>query len=1152
LIVAEYFNLSDALGWIDAGSGASSTTASTTPAPGGMATIYAIDLIFVGANQAASNVTWTAGSGYTLRGNIGSATNMAMAIEDQVVFTTDTYSPSFTMSAAAVWTSIGVALVSVNNMVQVTANQYDGGADGGDGNLTQQTQYASATDTRVTSFGYDFRDRRTSMTDALGGYTAYTFDNLSRLTETQRYTASGGTLIAQNGTNFDDRNRPYQQLVYAVDPSSGTVGNALIGNSWYDESGNLLQQIKPGDGQVFTKSTYNGVGWVTASYRGYNPSGTSYSQAGTLTNDVILEQTQNTFDEVGNTVSQASFQRLNDAPSSGSGSTGALSYGTQPKARVSYTANWFDGVDRSIATANYGAIASFTPPSTPPSSSSTVLVNSAAYNEAGQVSGTTDPMGYITETTYDNAQRRTQLIEDSGSGLLNRTTNWTYTPDNLIATLTAVNAITGNQTTTYAYGTNLTTSGVARNDLLASVTYPDSVSGSDVVSNTYNTQGQPATVTDQRGTVRTLSYDKLGRQTDDGVTTVGSGTDNTVLRISIAYEVRGMPSTITSFDNATPGSGTALNQCALTYNSFSQLTEEQQDHNGTVSGSSPSVQYGYDSGGSSSNEIRLSSLTYPNTRVISYNYASGMDATLNRFTSISDTGVTLASYTYLGQSSVVRIQYPQPGVWLDLWGGTSGTFNGLDQFNRVIDQRWQNATGGTPADIDRYQYGYDLDSNRLYKANTVGSGLGEFYTYDHLNRLTQMQRGTLNGAKTGITGTPAREMDWTLDPTANWPTYLTKTTGTTDLNQSRTSNKVNEITALSESAGPTWVTPAYDAAGNTTTMPQVASPASSYTAVYDAWNRMVSLSASGTTVAQYQYDGRNRRAVKLTFVSGVLSETRHFYFTNQRQDLEERVGTSTSMDKQYVWGIRYVDELICRDDATPERLYACQDANYNLTAIVDTSGNVQERYLFDPYGNRTVMNASWAVISSSGYAWVIGHQCLMHDGESGLIYNRARYLSPVLGRFMQRDPKGFDALDWNLYRYVAGNPVNAIDPTGEDCPGCDVPSWAFGNQLNSSDCVKACCAQHDQCYDLNGCTYKSWGHAAACWVIALPPSPCDPCNNNVVRCIAQCAAGNHMAGQPLYYCDKAPHRGFITVGKQPGGQPPDFTDIKSAKAACCT
>jgi hypothetical protein len=40
-----------------------------------------------------------------------------------------------------------------------------------------------------------------------------------------------------------------------------------------------------------------------------------------------------------------------------------------------------------------------------------------------------------------------------------------------------------------------------------------------------------------------------------------------------------------------------------------------------------------------------------------------------------------------------------------------------------------------------------------------------------------------------------------------------------------------------------------------------------------------------------------------------------------------------------------------------------QDANFNLTAITDTSAVVKERYLFDPYGLRTIMNAARSVIS---------------------------------------------------------------------------------------------------------------------------------------------------------------------------------------------
>jgi RHS repeat-associated protein len=336
------------------------------------------------------------------------------------------------------------------------------------------------------------------------------------------------------------------------------------------------------------------------------------------------------------------------------------------------------------------------------------------------------------------------------------------------------------------------------------------------------------------------------------------------------------------------------------------------------------------------------------------------------------------------------------------------------------------------SDVDRYQYGYDPNSNRLFKANVVGTpvvsgGLDEYYSYDNLNRLTVMQRGVLNGTSTGISGTPSREMDYTLDPTGNWSAYLTKTNGTTDLNQTRTANKVNEITAIGGT--PAWATPpVYDAAGNMTSFPQPASPASNFIATYDAWNRMTSINTSGGSVATYQYDGRGRRIVKNTAATG---ETRHFYYTSSWQDIEERTGTSTTMDKQYVWGVRYIDELVCRDDATPQRLYAMQDANFNLTSIANASGGVVERYRFDPYGSRTIMNASWGTITASTCNLSIGHQGLIQDVESGLVYNRVRYLSPVTGSFLRRDPSNARYIDgMNLYQYESENPCNYVDPTG--------------------------------------------------------------------------------------------------------------------------
>ncbi|MDA0835071.1 MAG: hypothetical protein O2955_11310 [Planctomycetota bacterium] len=530
---------------------------------------------------------------------------------------------------------------------------------------------------------------------------------------------------------------------------------------------------------------------------------------------------------------------------------------------------------------------------------------------------------------------------------------------------------------------------------------------------------------------------------EDRITTLGSGVDNAVLRIGTTYEVRGMRETITSYNNAAVGSGDIVNQCQFVYNSFGQLTTEYQSHSGAVNTmSTPKVQYGYANG--SANIVRPTSLTYPDGRVLTFDYGTtdGIDDASSRIFALvdDDMGSThLAEYSYLGRNTFVKVDYTEPDleyVLFDLAGSndpdTGDIYSGFDRFGRVKDSRWYDY--GSSTDADRIKYGYDRNSNRICRQNTVAEALGkhfdELYAYDLINRLKDLDRGTLNGGKDGVTDLSFAEC-WALDQTGNWKNYRQDDdgSGTWDLSQNRATNMVNEITDVSESAGPSWVTPVYNRAGNMTTMPQPANPTASYAATYDAWNRLVKIAPTGAaTLAEYAYDGARRRVIQKSYVSGMLDETRHLYYTEPSmwQVIEERVDSESTADKQFVWGLRYVDDIVLRDD-TSQRLYGMQDANWNVTSIANDSGDVQERFAYSAYGVPVFMNSSFVVLSSSAADWETLYCGYRYETVTALYNIRHRVMHNSLGTWIQRD---FLPHEISLYEYAFSNPIHLTDWNG--------------------------------------------------------------------------------------------------------------------------
>src|SRR5690606_11166608 len=122
--------------------------------------------------------------------------------------------------------------------------------------------------TRVTDFDYDCRNRQT-VTEGEEDYCVPNeYDNLNRIVQVNQYDGTtAGNLIGRGETLFDERGKTYRTKSYAADPSTGTVGDALVSNRWYDAAGNNIKTLGAGS-ETFTKTQYDSLNRSVASYQG--------------------------------------------------------------------------------------------------------------------------------------------------------------------------------------------------------------------------------------------------------------------------------------------------------------------------------------------------------------------------------------------------------------------------------------------------------------------------------------------------------------------------------------------------------------------------------------------------------------------------------------------------------------------------------------------------------------------------------------------------------------------------------------------------------------------------------------------------------------------------------------------------------------------
>jgi RHS repeat-associated protein len=639
------------------------------------------------------------------------------------------------------------------------------------------------------------------------------------------------------------------------------------------------------------------------------------------------------------------------------------------------------------------------------------------YDPVGNLTWTQDPRGSVTTLAYDNRGRRASL-----TNALNQTTTWQYDATNNLTRETRPDqsyrqAFYDSMNRVYqTYGFMGEGTGYGR-DLAGNLTQMTDAKGA-VYSFGYDLMNRKTSATypaDYYGVNRTETwhFDPAGNLDlyknpadqyrhlfyDDRNRMSNAWWDNGAApQVVIAYDFASRVTSVVTNTAQTTAETTVVRH----YDDANRLLWEDQ----TVSGHEMHrLQHDRDADGNATNTnvpgLFLVWYDYTQRNQLAHIYGGNWDPW---FTYSYDAGgnMTKRQDVLADVNDSVNV----PSMW-------------YDPLNRSV--MWENTGGGDNA-YARSWYQYDNLGREVATWRDEQGGKGERFGYDPFGQLRDVSYNA-DQVWTGNPVNPTRTVNYNTDVLNR---YAVTANGTATGYAHNATNQYTDVGG---------VPIGYDGNFNLTSYGGASAAAN-----YDAQSQLVSVNSGGNNV-QFVYDGLGR-CVKRT-INGAAAV---IVYDGWKPVFEHAFDGAWLAYNVYGPGS---DEILWRYHSQVGHLRYHTDIHGNVTELLGWSGEGLEKYTYDAFGQPTITDWNGNVRTASAYGNRFMFQGREFLSEINVYDFRNRFYFPLIGRFLQKDPLGFDAGDANLFRYCGGDPINFGDPTGLErwYPGMtprgnSAPAWA--------------------------------------------------------------------------------------------------------------